>query len=74
MDPLAGLDPTTRELAQTRLLAERAMFIAQRMPQIIQWQAELLTIRTAELPQVEQLVSNTTQLAAAINPVGKLAA
>ena len=73
MDPLAGLDPTTRELAQTRLLAERAMFIAQRWPQIIQWQAELLTIRTAELPQVEQVVSNTTQLAAAIDRVGKLA-
>jgi hypothetical protein len=73
MDPLAGLDPTTRELAQTRLLAERAMFIAQRWPQIIQWQAELLTIRTAELPQVEQVVSNTTQLAAAMDRVGKLA-
>jgi len=73
MDPLAGLDPTTRELAQTRLLAERAMFIAQRWPQIIQWQAELLTIRTAELPQVEQVVSNSTQLAAAIDRVGKLA-
>jgi len=73
MDPLSGLDPTTRELAQTRLLAERAMFIGQRMPQIIQWQAELLAIRTAELLQVEQLVADTTQIAAASDRVGKLA-
>ena len=73
VDPLAGLDPTTRELAQTRLLAERAIFIVQRMPQIIQWQAELLAIRSVELPQVEQLVSNATQLAAAIDRVGNLA-
>jgi hypothetical protein len=73
IDPLAGLDPTTRELAQTRLLAERAMFIGQRMPQIIQWQAEWLTIEMAELLQVEQVVSNTTQLAAAMDRVGKLA-
>jgi len=73
IDPLAGLDPATRELAQTRLLAERAMFIGQRMPQIIQWQVELLTIRTAELPQVEQVVANTAQLAATGERVGKLA-
>ena len=73
IDPLAGLDPATRELAQTRLLAERAMFIGERMPQVIQWQAELLAIQTAELLHVEQLVSNTTQLAAAMDRVGKLA-
>ncbi|MBS1214386.1 MAG: hypothetical protein H6R26_3003, partial [Proteobacteria bacterium] len=73
IDPLAGLDPATRELAQTRLLAERAMFIGQRMPQIIQWHAELLAIRTAELPQVEQAISSTTQFAAAGDRVGRLA-
>ncbi len=73
IDPLAGLDPTTRELAQTRLLAERGMFIGQRLPQIIRWQAELLAIRTSELPQVEQLVAASTQLAAAMDRVGTLA-
>ena len=73
IDPLAGLDPATRELAQTRLLAERAMFIGQRMPQIIQWQTELLAIRAAELPQVEQAVSSTARFADAGDRLGKLA-
>lgn len=73
LDPLAGLDPATKELAQTRLLAERAMFIGQRMPQILQWQAELLSIRAVELPEVEQLIANTTEFAAIGNRFGKLA-
>jgi hypothetical protein len=65
LDPLAGLDPATRELAQTRLFAERALFIGQRMPQLLQWQAELLTLQAASVPEVRQLVANSTQLAAA---------
>ncbi len=73
IDPLAGLDPATRELAQTRLLAERLMFIVERMPQIIQWQAELLTLQAAELPQIEEVVSNTTRFADAADRLGKLA-
>ncbi|WP_139559419.1 hypothetical protein [Methylotetracoccus oryzae] len=64
LDPLAGLDPATRELAQTRLFAERALFIGQRMPQLLQWQAELLTLQAASVPEVRQLVANSTQLAA----------
>lgn len=64
IDPLAGLDPATRELAQTRLFAERALYLGQRMPQLIGWQMELFTLKTVSLPQVQQLVANSTQLAA----------
>jgi hypothetical protein len=65
IDPLAGLDPATRELAQTRLFAERAIYIGQRMPLLIQWRMELVTLRTAAIPEVRQAVENSTQLAAA---------
>jgi hypothetical protein len=65
IDPLAGLDPATRELAQARLFAERALFIGQRMPQLLQWQAELLALQTASVPEVQRIVANSTQLAAA---------
>ncbi len=64
IDPLAGLDPATRELAQTRLFAERALYLGQRMPQLIGWQMELFALKTASIPQVQQLVANSTQLAA----------
>ena len=46
IDPLAGLDPATRELANTRLFAERGMFLARHMPTLIRWETELLVIQT----------------------------
>jgi hypothetical protein len=64
IDPLAGLDPATRELAQTRLFAERALYLGQRMPQLIGWQMELFTLKTASIPELRQLVVNSTELAA----------
>jgi hypothetical protein len=73
IDPLAGLDPATRELAQTRLFAERALYIGQRMPQLIEWQMELLTLRTAAIPEVRQLVENSTQLAATGDRLSRVA-
>jgi len=73
LDPLAGLDPATRELAQTRMLAERAIFVGQRMPQIVQWQAELLAIRMAEMPQIEQVVANSSQFATSGDRLSKVA-
>jgi hypothetical protein len=65
LDPLSGLDPATRELAETRLFAERALFIAHRMPNLLRWEMELFTLKAMEIPQLQQLLTNSTQLAAA---------
>lgn len=62
IDPLAGLDPATRELAQSRLFAERAMFIAQRMPNLIREEVELLTVQTAGLPEIRELLNTSKRL------------
>lgn len=62
IDPFADLDPATRELADTRLFAERGMFLARHMPTLIRWETELLVIQTAEMPQTEKLLANTAQL------------
>lgn len=62
IDPLAGLDPATRELANTRLFAERGLFLARHLPSLIRWEAQLLAIQTAEMPQMEKLLANTAQL------------
>jgi len=61
-DPLAGLDPATRELAQARLLGDRALYVAQRMPSMLRWQAELLGENTADMPEVQKLIANSTRL------------
>ena len=73
LDPLSGLDPATRELAQTRLFAERALFVAQRMPVLLRWQLEVLTANTAALPEIQTLVTNSTQLANSAERFGHLA-
>jgi hypothetical protein len=73
INPLSGLDPAAQELAQTRLVAERALYVAQRMPQILRLQTELLGMELAGMPQVDQMVTNTTQFAAAANRLSELA-
>jgi hypothetical protein len=65
-DPLSGLDPATREIAQTRLFAERALYVTQKMPTLLRWQTELLSLDAMAMPQVEQLVTNSSQIAASV--------
>jgi len=67
LDPLSGLDPATREIAETRLFAERALYVAQWMPMLLRWQTELLTLNAVALPEVQQLVTNSTQIAASVD-------
>ena len=73
LDPLSGLDPATRELAETRLFAQRALFLAQRMPDLLRWEMELFTVQTAAMPQLQQLLTNSTQLAAAADRFSQVA-
>jgi hypothetical protein len=74
LDPLSGLDPATRELAETRLFAERALFLAHWMPNLLRWEMELFTVKMADLPQLQQLLTNSTQLAAAADRFSQVAA
>jgi hypothetical protein len=73
VDPLSGLDPAVREIAQTRMFAERALFVTQKMPMLLRWQTELLTINATETPAMQQLVSNSTQIAASVERVSRVA-
>jgi hypothetical protein len=66
VDPLSGIDPAVREIAQTRLFAERALYVTQKLPMLLRWQTELLSVNTAELPAVRQLVTNSTQIAVSV--------
>ncbi len=66
IDPLAGMDPAVREIAQTRMFAERALFVTQKMPMLLRWQTQLLSLNAVEMPAVQQLVSNSTQIAMSV--------
>ncbi len=73
LDPLSGLDPATREIAQTRMFAERALYVAQKMPMLVRWQTELLAVNAMETPTVRQLVTNSTTLSASVDRVSRAA-
>ncbi len=65
IDPFAGLDPATRELANTRLFAERGLFLTRHMPALLSLETELLAIRSFEIPQLDSLLASISQLSAA---------
>lgn len=73
IDPLSRLDPATRELANTRLAAERGLFLARHLPTLVRWEAELLAIQTAQLPQSEKMLADLDRLSESADRFGKLA-
>jgi hypothetical protein len=73
IDPLSGLDPATREIAQTRLFAERALYVAQKMPTLLRWQTELLSVKAVEIPAVQQFLRNSTQIADSVERFARVA-
>jgi hypothetical protein len=70
---LAGLDPATRELAQARMAAERALYVAQRMPFMLRWQMEVFSSRVVEMPETRQMLTNSAQLTEAAMRLGRTA-
>ena len=73
LNPLAGLDPVTAQIAETRLFAERALFVAQHMPTILRWQTELLAVKAVDMPAVRQMVTNSTEIAASAERFARVA-
>ncbi len=47
LNPFAGLDPATREIAESRQFGERVLFNVQRMPVLLRLNAELLATQVA---------------------------
>jgi hypothetical protein len=73
LDPTAGLDPAVREVTRTRLFAERAMFMAQRMPFLVRWQIELLADQLLGQDQIEGVLTNTASLTESADRISRAA-
>lgn len=56
IDPLSGLDPMTREIAEVRRMGERFLYYAQRFPQLVDKRAELGMLRAAQASQTRGLL------------------
>ena len=62
LDPMAGLDPAVRQVEQSRLLAERALYYAQRLPIIFDLQLDRSVNRLAAGPESQKLQQQTANL------------
>lgn len=73
LDPLSQLDPAVRELAQTRQLAERTIYYAQRAPNLLDMQVERLSYHLAAMPEVKRVLDSADRFGEAATATGNLA-
>src|SRR5688572_1397200 len=60
---LAPVTEATRQIAETRLLAERALYLAKRMPLLLRWHAESLLNTTLTRPEITDLRRTASRIA-----------
>jgi len=73
LNPLSGLDPTAQAIQETRQLAERAIYYSQRMPTLLNWQVQLLSLELANQPETKQILSDTERLTRSTEAFARLA-
>jgi hypothetical protein len=73
LDPLANLNPAVHQIAQTRELAERAIYYAQRSPYLLEMQVERLTYQLAVMPETGQILADAGRTSRAAEQAGNLA-
>jgi hypothetical protein len=62
-----------RELAQTRQLAERAVYYGQRAPKLVSLEAQRLAFQFAVAPESVRLIDSVAQIGGAAEATGRLA-
>jgi nicotinamidase-related amidase len=72
LDPLADLDPAVRQIEQSRLLAERAIFYMQRVPYLLDLQTERVVAQATLAPQVERANSSLERASLAMAEYARL--
>ncbi len=58
----APLEDATRQIEETRLLGERFLFLAQRLPLLSRWQAEALSWEAMNTPEARQTLGSVSLL------------
>jgi hypothetical protein len=63
LDPLEGIDPAVRVVAETRALAERALYYAQRLPMLLDLQIGEMLARFVQSPDARRILTAVDQVA-----------
>jgi hypothetical protein len=61
---LAPVSDAVRQMEETRLLAERGLFLTKRMPQLVRWEAEALVNSLMLHPEIRKLDETAVRVAA----------
>ncbi|HMD28389.1 MAG TPA: hypothetical protein VKH13_07460 [Steroidobacteraceae bacterium] len=72
LDPFSGLDPAVREITQSRELAERTIYYAQRVPNLHDMQVERLTFEFATMPETKRLLADADSVSEAASIAGRV--
>lgn len=72
LDPFSSLDPAVREITQSRELAERTIYYAQRLPNLLDMQVERLALELAVMPETKQLLADASNVSQAANVAGRV--
>jgi hypothetical protein len=67
-----SLHAATQQFDQTRLLAERSLFLAQRMPFLMRWQAEVYTGNALATKEAQQTQAQIEQMSSIMETVSSL--
>jgi hypothetical protein len=73
-DPFAGLSPAVKEIEQSRLLAERAIYYAQRSPMLLDLQTRSLSSALADMPESRAMLATSTRVGDAAAKMAETAA
>ncbi|MFH0343070.1 MAG: hypothetical protein ACHBNF_13275, partial [Chromatiales bacterium] len=73
LNPFAGLDPATREIAESRQFAERLLFNVQRMPVLVRLNAELLATQVAADFELDRAQASLDRATTAMQQVAQTA-
>jgi hypothetical protein len=69
-----SLRVATAQMDQTRLLAERSLFLAQRVPFLMRWQAEVYTSNALATKEAQQTQAQIEQMSALMTSMSQLLA
>jgi hypothetical protein len=73
VDPLGGLDATERQIEESRILGERSVYYAKRMPNLLDLQAQKMALELTLQPASQQVLADTDRVSRAAESVGRLA-
>jgi len=71
LDPFSGLDPAAKAIEASRRTAERALYLADKLPVQVRWQSELLVEDLALSPSGAQVLADLHRTTATAESLGQ---